>query len=332
MEIDFFVERRQKMVSTMQLSLKQIRQVLNLGVQEFSDIVGMTRQSINNLENSKIKMSTVQYIAICAVIDHFTEYQPEITPIIVSILKSNDTFSDNAIFDDVKNGCFLKEWFSCFPDSSKVITRNNDLISDITEHYKIFLDDTALCEMSDVLCFSELIERMKQMEKKFIIPLRAIDSIHNQLLSEDMEQKELISKGIQNITRLRSLGMADIRGEENDVTILSTLVSVFSKYKMIYRLALITQNRHLANAILALNKDDIVGFPILVLCFSDGALQPWQKIQPNSDCQWKVDAPAEEDLSTISSDEVNADSYESDKESQETAEYSLSGIESWGII
>ena len=60
--IDFYFQLRQQMIDTMQNSLKQVRQVLGFGVQEFSDIVGLTRQTVNNLENRKNKMSATQYV------------------------------------------------------------------------------------------------------------------------------------------------------------------------------------------------------------------------------------------------------------------------------
>ena len=55
--IDFYYQLRQRMVETMQVSLKQIRQVLGFGVQEFGDLIGLTRQTINNLETQKNKRS-----------------------------------------------------------------------------------------------------------------------------------------------------------------------------------------------------------------------------------------------------------------------------------
>ena len=76
--IDFYYQLRQRMVETMQVSLKQIRQVLGFGVQEFGDLIGLTRQTINNLETQKNKMSSIQYIAICAVIDNCLKDKPEL--------------------------------------------------------------------------------------------------------------------------------------------------------------------------------------------------------------------------------------------------------------
>ena len=85
------------MVNCMQESLKQIRQVLDLGVQEFSDIVGLTRQSLNNLESEKVRMSTVQFLAVCAVIDHMVNSQPKLRGIIYSIL--NSYYDDDFLSD-----------------------------------------------------------------------------------------------------------------------------------------------------------------------------------------------------------------------------------------
>ena len=84
--IDFYYQLRQRMVDAMQASLKQIRQVLGFGVQEFGDLIGLTRQTINNLETQKNKMSLTQYIAVCAVIDNYVKDKPELLPILSTIL------------------------------------------------------------------------------------------------------------------------------------------------------------------------------------------------------------------------------------------------------
>lgn len=275
--MDFYNQLRQRMIDTMQVSLKQIRQVLNLRVQEFSDIIGLTRQSINNLESSKIKMSTVQFIAICSIIDYFVESQPELMHIIISILNSNDTLYNDYIFDDISNNnSLLKKWFSCFPDNSKIINTNADTINDLVENYKIFLDDTALCEIININQIASLTSKMHQLAKRFIIPLRAIDLIQSQLLSENVILKNAARQGMTNLQLFQELGISEIRGEQSDVNIMTTLVSVFVKYKVVYRLALITQNKKLAKSILLLNDDEIGGFPILVLrCTSDYTLEKW---------------------------------------------------------
>lgn len=275
--MDFYSQLRKRMIDTMQLSLKQIRQILGLGVQEFSDIIGLTRQSINNLENSKIIMSAVQYIAVCAVIDHFTENQPELVSVIINILNTNDSLYDNALFEDLPNNSLLQKWFICFNEDSKIFARGNtDFIEDLCNNYKIFLDDTALCVISSENQILNLISNMQNKSKRFIIPLRAIESIQHQWLDSEALVKEAPRNGMYNLRRLQELGVVEIRGEKSDTSIIATIASVFIKYKVIYRLALITQDPKLAQVIMSLNTDEIGGFNILVLYVSDGNLHKWE--------------------------------------------------------
>ena len=100
--IDFYYQLRQRMVDAMQASLKQIRQVLGFGVQEFGDLIGLTRQTIN-------KMSSIQYIAVCAVIDNCVKDKPELLPILSTILCSNEDESTINVFETIENGSLLKK-------------------------------------------------------------------------------------------------------------------------------------------------------------------------------------------------------------------------------
>ena len=107
--IDFYYQLRQRMIDAMQVSLKQIRQVLGFGVQEFGDLIGLTRQTINNLETQKNKMSSIQYIAVCAVIDNCVKDKPELLPILSTILCSNEDESTINVFETIENGSLLKK-------------------------------------------------------------------------------------------------------------------------------------------------------------------------------------------------------------------------------
>ena len=152
--IDFYFRLRQSMVETMQTSLKQIRLVLGFGVQEFGDLVGLTRQTINNLESKKNKMSVVQYVAVCAIIDHCVKDKPELLSVISTILCSNEEESDHHLFAMIENGSLLKKWFLCFPDESKILGSlqnesefmERDDFCYIAESCRIFLDQSVLCE------------------------------------------------------------------------------------------------------------------------------------------------------------------------------------------
>ena len=267
--IDFYYHLRQKMITRMQTSLKQIRQVLGFGVQEFSELIGLTRQTINNLETKKNKMSSTQYIAICALIDNYTKDKSELLSAILNILASNDEEYINDSLDNDVNKSFLKEWFLSFPDNSKILNFSIDEIStiedkyfnEIAENYKIFLDNTILLEESFQNKVQTFAKAMEENNNKFIVPFKVIEDIQRQILASNKN----ITRGINILEELQNKNLIDIRGEVTDIDINSTFLSVFAKFKSLYRLALITNDIKLASQISALNNESIEGFNILVL-------------------------------------------------------------------
>ena len=273
--IDFYFQLRQQMIDTMQNSLKQVRQVLGFGVQEFSDIVGLTRQTVNNLENRKNKMSATQYVAICAVIDHCTKDRPELLQVLSTIFSSNVTVENSTVFSSIENGSLLKKWFLCFPDDSKItgiFHEESDVIKQehfdgIANSYKIFLDETILCEEGFGDWLQQVSETMKENHNSFLVPLKVVENIQGKIVSSDPLVVEHSQRGLNLLMRMQRQDMVEIRGEKSDVNAISTFISVFAKFKCVNRLALLTQNGNLAKQILSLNNEDIGGFNILATKF-----------------------------------------------------------------
>lgn len=280
--IDFYYHLRQKMITRMQTSLKQIRQVLGFGVQEFSELIGLTRQTINNLETKKNKMSSTQYIAICALIDNYTKDKSELLSAILNILASNDEEYINDSLDNDVNKLFLKEWFLSFPDNSKILNFSIDEIStiedkyfnEIAENYKIFLDNTILLEESFQNKVQTFAKAMEENNNKFIVPFKVIEDIQRQILASNKN----ITRGINILEELQNKNLIDIRGEVTDIDINSTFLSVFAKFKSLYRLALITNNLNLASQISVLNNENIKGFNILLLKYEKNiGIKKWEE-------------------------------------------------------
>ena len=280
---DFYYKSREYMISTMQYSLKQIRQILNIGVQELADIIGVTRQTINNIENGKNKLSTVQYIAICAVIDHLVLKQKISNDVISAVLENNKVKNDTNVYTgDV---AMLQRFFSVFSDASKLVSNPFENISCVGSEtydslfidYKFFLDDTSLYD-NRFDSFLYATERtVKKGNIKFIIPFIAIENMQKNSLSDDYNSSQQAQKAMFRLKNMQNKGIAVIKGEENDTDIINTFVSVFAKFKKIHRLALITQNKILAEKILSLN-DFLSGFEILVVKITDnGKLLKWEK-------------------------------------------------------
>lgn len=284
--IDFYYQLRQRMVDAMQASLKQIRQVLGFSVQEFGDLIGLTRQTINNLETQKNKMSSIQYIAVCAVIDNYVKDKPELLPVLSTILCSNEDGGAINLFETIENGSLLKKWFMCFPDESKILGFLSDTTSvlvkedfnNIAENYRVFLDKTVLFEDDFSNAIQPLALALKNSGNKFIIPLKVIEEIQHQLMSSNESDVYLAKNGMKLLMDMQNEKLVDIRGEKNDVNIISTFISVFAKFKCVNRLAIITCDANLAKQILALNNDALGGFNVLVLKYSKAkGFQKWEQ-------------------------------------------------------
>ena len=306
--IDFYFQLRQRMIDTMQNSLKQVRQVLGFGVQEFSDIVGLTRQSINNLETKKNKMSATQYVAICAVVDYCTKEKPELLQVLSTILSTNDTVDNGTVFSSIESGSLLKKWFLCFPDESKIAgifhEKSNSIKQEnfncVANSYKIFLDETILCEEGFGDWIEKVTEVMNGNHNKFLVPLKVVESIQGKIVSSEPIVVEHAQRGLNLLMRMQQQDMVDIRGEKGDVNVVSTFISVFAKFKCVNRLALLTQNEKLAKQIMYLNNDDIGGFNILVAKYDkENVLLKWNEetnigdvLDENSDKSQEVELTA----------------------------------------
>lgn len=64
-------------IENMQAKFKEIRLVFGISVTKFADMLGVTRQTIYNIESGKTKMTTVQYLAMRALISDLLESYPD---------------------------------------------------------------------------------------------------------------------------------------------------------------------------------------------------------------------------------------------------------------
>ena len=64
-------------IENMQAKFKEIRLVFGISVTKFADMLGVTRQTIYNIESAKTNMTTVQYLAMRALISDLLEKFPD---------------------------------------------------------------------------------------------------------------------------------------------------------------------------------------------------------------------------------------------------------------
>ncbi|MBQ2967819.1 MAG: helix-turn-helix transcriptional regulator [Clostridia bacterium] len=72
-------------VENMQLKIKEIRTLFGISVTKFSIMMGVTRQTIYNIENFKTKLAQVQFLAVCTLLDNLLDNHPDKEKALIAI-------------------------------------------------------------------------------------------------------------------------------------------------------------------------------------------------------------------------------------------------------
>ena len=75
-------------IQRMQDNLLLIRRTIGWTAAEFGDQIGVTRQTINNIESGRNKLTKTQYIAMRSVLDAEMAQAPEDTEMLKVLLES----------------------------------------------------------------------------------------------------------------------------------------------------------------------------------------------------------------------------------------------------
>lgn len=86
-------DQREEQVRRLQENLQTIRKLAGWSIEDLGEKIGVTKQTISNLERGKTRLSLTQYIAIRAVLDYEAELRgaDDILGKAVSILLDGDT-------------------------------------------------------------------------------------------------------------------------------------------------------------------------------------------------------------------------------------------------
>lgn len=68
---------KEHQIELLQTNLQTIRKIAGWTIEDFGDRLGVSKQTISNLENAKTQMSLIQYIAIRSIFDYEIEEHPE---------------------------------------------------------------------------------------------------------------------------------------------------------------------------------------------------------------------------------------------------------------
>jgi transcriptional regulator with XRE-family HTH domain len=233
-------------IDLFQDSLKKIRTVIGWSGASLAEILGVSRQTINNLESKKTAMSVVQYLAFGAAVEQAKKRSPETMRIIDALLSG---------FPQIESGIarvgsfnLVDEWFLGFPDYFNFITPNEnalssfELIEKIATDYKIFVCPEVF-QVPGVLAFLDAIELpLKKNENKLILPATAIKDLS---LSLDVVEK---------INILTKENLAEFKGDVDDPQINELVLSLCARFRSKYKICIITQDSLLAMDVLTLNS------------------------------------------------------------------------------
>ena len=97
-------DQRQKQINRLQENLSSITKIAGWTAEVLGNKIGVTKQTISNLENNKTPMNFTQYIAIRSVLDAEIEQNKEnkVLPQVIAILLDSDNELDNDEYEEIQ--------------------------------------------------------------------------------------------------------------------------------------------------------------------------------------------------------------------------------------
>lgn len=256
--MDHLWKARQALIENFQVSMKAIRLLMGYTIIDLAEYVGVTRQTITNLETGKSKMSVMQFLSLAAVVDNYILINGEMYQAIAAILDGGGKKIKGRYDSSFSSFSLLRRWFLLFEGTGSEVVPNGkqsldaSQIQQMARDYKVFLDDTVLLSEGAEGFLQSWVNHLAAEKTKLIIPLRAIEQIQEQAQDADCSQRAVNALRLLNWMQQKNL--VQIRGEESDVSLHDTILSVFFKFRGTHRLCLITQDKAFATEILRLNK------------------------------------------------------------------------------
>lgn len=97
-------EKKQKKVQLLQQNLCSIRKITGWTAEQLGEKIGVTKQTISNLENSKTQMNLTQYIAIRSILDYEIESNRDniALPQVINILVDKGTELEEENYSEIR--------------------------------------------------------------------------------------------------------------------------------------------------------------------------------------------------------------------------------------
>lgn len=132
--------------------------------------------------------------------------------------------------------------------------------------WKIFMDTCSILHFAADKFWMNIIPFLRQYQNKVIVPLRSIEELQkHEANTGNSELAENAKNCLNLLNKLIDAGFVEIRGEQGDNFADNVFQVVFTKFRMKYKLLLITQDNNLAKDILLLNSNkSVIANPVHV--------------------------------------------------------------------
>ena len=196
----------------LQLKLKMIRLYLGLSAQEFANYLGVTRQTVNNLEIGKTPLNPTQVTALLAIIDRRVPRESSDYEVIRNLIVEHTEFSDSSPFSNTKP--LLTSWLDYLGVAPKKC--DTALYTDLTEAL-VFVFYDFLMEENSIEALRELTPYMLKNSTHLIMPRTHAQKLVSVASKEEGSPKALHTKKVMDqLIQLKSDNLFQIRGNEND--------------------------------------------------------------------------------------------------------------------
>lgn len=281
-------------INFIQQNFRKLRSICEWSASDVAEVLGITRQTINNIELSKTQLNPLQYIGFVSMLEYCRKSRPDVSAYLDICLahfpRSEQGYATN----------LLSAWYEFFPKqfskagSLKGVFRNVqsiNLIEHIVKRYKIFVTPDIF--QGNKKCLEELGAAALQYNNPLIVPAKAFFQIEPSL-SEDCRNF---------VAACRSDGRMKFYGSEQDTSLAEVITTQMLRLRGKYPLCLVTGNRVLASDMQTLGTlQSVSGHEILTArIIDDTYLELWDVDTDN----WESLTSFESD-STLDSPEIRS--------------------------
>lgn len=144
--------------------------------------------------------------------------------------------------------------------------RSIEYLNSLVSEYLVFIDTCSWMDESITEFIDHLIVALQSQNKAIYLTLGVRNELQKFLDdSSNANRQSKAKRAAREIKRLTDRKLLNFIGDTNDTFTDNILLSVFNKYRLKYKLALVTQDRALCNDILNLNNiQSSRGFPVVV--------------------------------------------------------------------